>query len=427
MPSSFKAISAKHIALSISLLLPTLSWSSESVKVSSVSKLDTQDITVDSISKEKPAAPIKTSKPRKQLRDPSITYSWQDGSKYTGQWNYRDEPHGRGKLVTKTGDEYQGTFENGVFHGQGVYYHVNGDIYRGFWRKGKEHGQGVMTYKNGNIYEGKWANGLRHGKGVLSYRSGSRYEGDWKLGKRHGKGMFVSKSGQRYIGDYAFNKQHGRGVEVTSNGDSFTGTFSKGKKHGVGECAPRNGNVEVCLFDRGRQITNKKLIARAAEYFKKNRPTYEFEGGIGFLFEDQYTKQRRWITSEEVHWDSIEAMLSTQLRIRTKNPQQALSIVIDDYSGPGTYQLRQGKFLATIGNSDAIGLLEGERMVVEITSDHKGVIEGTFSASRLVSGEGREIRSYAIRNGQFEASKYVPKKKKIKDNRDLIKQKYQVQ
>ncbi len=390
---------------------------SQSISVSPIAE-DTQNTAASSSS-----AP--QAKQRKQLRDPEITYNLKDGATYTGRWNYRDEPHGQGRYISKSGDEYVGTFENGVFHGQGVYYYVNGDVYRGLWRKGKPHGQGAMQYKNGNVYEGRWANGLRHGKGVLQYRSGSRYEGDWKLGKRHGRGMYVSKSGQRYIGDYAFNKPHGRGTQVESNGDSYTGTFSKGEKHGVGECAPRNGDVSVCLFDRGRRIMNPKMLERAVAYFEKNQPTYEFDGGIGFVFEDHYTKQRRWLTHEEVYWDTIEAMLATQLRIRSQTPGQTVTFVIDDYTGPGTYELPEGKFLAAIGKNEAIGLKEGERMTLEITSDSKGVIEGSFNATRLVSGEGQATRVFAIRNGQFEASKYVEPEPEKKDNREKLREKYQ--
>lgn len=382
-----------------------------------------QEVSVDALDEDQ-SETVQAKPRRQQLRDPTITYNMKDGATYTGQWNYYNEPHGRGHYVAKDGSEYQGTFENGLFHGEGVYFYVNGDIYRGQWRKGKRHGQGSMNYKNGNLYEGRWANGMRHGKGVLQYRSGSRYEGDWKLGKRHGRGMYVSKSGQRYLGDYAFNKPHGRGAQVESNGDSYTGTFSKGKKHGVGECAPRNGDLTICLFDRGRRILNPKLLERAAAYHEKNQPTYEFDGGIGFLFEDHYTKQRRWLTSEAVYWDTIEAMLATQLRIRSENPGQVVSFVIDDYRGPGTYQLPQGKFLAAIGSSKAIGLRDGERMTLEITSDSKGVIEGTFNASRLVSKNGKNSRAFTIRNGQFEASKYVEPEPELEDNSQMLKDKY---
>ena len=398
------------------------------MRVAAAESVKATDISVEAIPEKNNAADSEqratAPKPRKQLRDPSVTYTLANGATYTGQWNYRDEPHGRGRYITKSGDEYVGTFENGVFHGNGVYYAVDGDVYRGQWRKGKKHGQGIMEYKNGNIYEGRWANGLRHGKGVLQYRSGSRYEGDWKLGKRHGRGMYVSNSGQRYIGDYAYNKPHGRGTEVESNGDSYTGTFSKGEKHGVGECAPRNGDVVICLFDSGRRILDPKLLKRAAAYYEKSRPTYEFEGGIGFLFEDHYTKQRRWLSHEEVYWDTVEAMLATQLRITSQSPGQKLLFVIDDYQGPGTYELKEGNFLAAIGKNEGIGLREGERMTLEITSDSKGMIEGSFSATRLVSGEGRSERVFAIRNGQFEAEKYVPPPPEKKDKRDKLREKH---
>ena len=120
-------------------------------------------------------------------------------------------------------------------------------------------------------------------------------------------------------------------------------------------------------------------------------------------------------------------MLSTQLRIRSQTPYQSLTFVIDDYSGPGTYELPKGKFVASIGKDAGIGLREGERMYVKITSDFKGVIEGTFSATKLMSGEGKQAKAYTIRNGQFEATKYVEPDPEPKSNKELIRQRLEAQ
>ena len=96
-------------------------------------------------------------------------------------------------------------------------------------------------------------------------------------------------------------------------------------------------------------------------------------------------------------------MLSTQLRIKARLMSDSFLIKIDDYKGPGEYELTDDGFTMVNQSIGKVGLTDGERMTLKITSDFKGVIEGEFSATKLVQKGVQQPRYYAIRNGQFEA------------------------
>lgn len=329
------------------------------------------------------------------------------GDQYDGQL-MKGVPNGRGLLLKANGDQYEGVFVDGKFEGRGVFHWVNGDVYKGGWSQGKRHGQGSMMYENGNQYEGGWFYNKRHGQGQLTFRSGTRYEGQWKSGLKHGEGMLIYRSGQRYIGQYKDDLRHGNGVLIRANGNTYRGTFSKDKEHGVGECTTEYGDIETCLYNRGKRITKKNLVDRAIAYQKKNAPTYEFVGGIGFVFEDGFTKTRRYLQNDWVWWESKVALLSTELRIRSENKNQFIYFIIREYNGVGKYHLKDSDFLMSIEGSDPLQMPEASEVILEITSDHKNVIEGKFTLPTLSLNKDGATYQYTIRNGRFEAGDSPP-------------------
>lgn len=65
---------------------------------------------------------------------------------------------------------------------------------------GKMSGKGVIILKSGDRYEGDFLNDYRDGKGVQVSKDGSRYEGEFKQGKFHGKGKIVKSNGEMFDG-----------------------------------------------------------------------------------------------------------------------------------------------------------------------------------------------------------------------------------
>lgn len=283
----------------------------------------------------------------------------------------------------------------------------NGDAYRGDWVDNRPHGQGEMQYQNGNRYLGEWKNGQRNGKGQLFYRSGSYYKGNWVNNKRDGKGFMQNRNGERYAGTYANNKPHGFGVRVESTGDVYRGTFSRGVRHGVGECNREGGEVHVCLFDRGNEILDPVKLQMAKTYLEKNRPVYEFNGGIAYHMEDEFTKARYHVSSQQVWWEKTDAMLSDQLRIRSEDEEQFIYLIVNNYTGPGVYHLHKGDIMASSRDGEPIELSDESVARVEIKNDRNGQIDGVFSISGMKDDSGK-ARSYRLFDGQFQASANPP-------------------
>ncbi|MFZ5603260.1 MAG: MORN repeat-containing protein [Pseudomonadota bacterium] len=334
------------------------------------------------------------------------SWRYSNGDVYQGEWR-NNRPHGQGRYQRMNGDDYTGLFHNGRFQGEGVCKFGNGDTYKGNWENGQPSGQGEMRYQNGNRYVGEWKEGKRHGKGQLFYRSGSYYKGNWAENEKSGKGFMQYRNGERYVGDYAGNNPHGFGVQVESTGDVYRGTFSRGARHGAGECNREGGEVRVCLFDRGNEIRDPVKLDLARQYLEKKRPVYEFNGGIAYQMEDEFTKARYHVSSERVWWEKTEAMLKDQLRIRSEDENQFIYLIVNGYTGPGTYHLHKGEIIASSRDGEPVELSDDAVARVDIKSDRNGQIDGSFSISGL-KGDGDNPRRYRLYDGQFQASATPP-------------------
>lgn len=98
--------------------------------------------------------------------------------------------NGRGKMVYRTGDTYEGDFVNG-----------------------KNVGHGTYTFKNGQVYVGQFSDNLRNGKGKFTFSDGSIYAGSFVKGNFIGHGTYISKNGIDQTGKFTV----GQIVDLRSN------------------------------------------------------------------------------------------------------------------------------------------------------------------------------------------------------------------
>lgn len=57
-----------------------------------------------------------------------------DGNKFMGEVDKEQQPHGKGTMLYKKGEEvYTGNFKSGLRHGEGLQVYLNGDKYEGIW------------------------------------------------------------------------------------------------------------------------------------------------------------------------------------------------------------------------------------------------------------------------------------------------------
>ena len=64
----------------------------------------------------------------------SPLYTYENGSRYIGQWNPTTD----------------------IREGKGILVKVDGSIYEGYWKNNKFNGKGRKIYSDGGIYEGDW-------------------------------------------------------------------------------------------------------------------------------------------------------------------------------------------------------------------------------------------------------------------------------
>lgn len=140
----------------------------------------------------------------------------------------------------------RGTFNdgNGVYTGE---LEVDGF---GHTRKGR----GRMVYRNGDIYEGNWEHNQRNGLGHMQYSfSGgpvrgetikAEYDGEWKDDQRSGKGTLrwtdaaISKKLSDYkewAGDWLIDKMNGEGVKTKANGVTYKSQWRDSVQQGENE------------------------------------------------------------------------------------------------------------------------------------------------------------------------------------------------
>ena len=65
---------------------------------------------------------------------------------------------------------------------QSTYTFPDGSTYTGAWKYGKPNGKGTMTDADGSTYTGEFKDGKRNGQGIITDADGSSYSGQWKDG-----------------------------------------------------------------------------------------------------------------------------------------------------------------------------------------------------------------------------------------------------
>ena len=67
--------------------------------------------------------------------------------------------------------------------------------------------------KAGDNYDGTWKNGMMDGEGVLYTAQGERYKGQFKDNQKHGSCIEITADGTRFEGSYDRGERHGNFTE----------------------------------------------------------------------------------------------------------------------------------------------------------------------------------------------------------------------
>ena len=146
--------------------------------------------------------------------------------------------HGFGKIIYKSGDQYEGEWINDLKSGLGEYQSKDGDLYNGQWKEDKKHNQGTMIYKNGEKYEGEWKENKRDGSGILFnseniiIQKGLYKDDDFLEGYNDNKYLYAN--GNIYDGELDDYFPYGYGIVLNKEGKLISkGKFQKNKKTGL--------------------------------------------------------------------------------------------------------------------------------------------------------------------------------------------------
>ncbi len=190
-----------------------------------------------------------------------------NGDHYDGERNVFGQRHGRGTWTSRSGELYDGEWQNDQRHGQGFWGRPNGDQYKGGWRNGRFHGFGSRRWPSGHWYEGQWQNGQRHGHGIWSAPDGYRYEGEYQNDQKHGHGKVSLANGETYDGELEHDKFHGHGIWSGPDGERYEGEWQNDQTHGHGFFRRRNGHWYAGEWLRtgpGRCLVAKRILLRGA-------------------------------------------------------------------------------------------------------------------------------------------------------------------
>ena len=148
-------------------------------------------------------------------------------------------------------------------------------------------------------------------------------------------------------------------------------------------------------------------MALAEQYHEKRETARKFKGGIAYALQDQFTNDQYYLNSKNVWWEKKQSLLETQLRIYSKDAHHFLYMIVDEYSGPGHYELKKGDIIASTQYGEVIELSADVIAQVEITEETDGAIKGSFNIPAMASK--KTDSGYRILDGQFEARNEPPK------------------
>ncbi|CAG9771742.1 unnamed protein product [Ceutorhynchus assimilis] len=185
------------------------------------------------------------------------TYFNLAGDKYIGEWK-DDKKDGKGLIITRNNELYEGEMKNNFRHGFGILAHLIPDTkgvyvlhYRGEWRNGRMHGEGLKIFPDGSFYMGAFRCGKRHGRGQMFYAIGAFFDGEFKNDVREGTGIMVEPNGNRFEGSWKNNFKHGEGLYYhLDSGQVQEGVWQK----------------DMCVYSTMRDIIYRQCALRPTTY-----------------------------------------------------------------------------------------------------------------------------------------------------------------
>jgi hypothetical protein len=376
------------------------------------------------------------------------------GIQYEGERNAFNRFHGKGKFTSSRGEVYDGNWVDGSREGHGVFTTPAGDRYDGNWANNQENGQGKMTWANGDAYDGNWVAGKMQGEGTFITAKGDVYKGNFSANQRQGKGVLTTPAGEKFDGTWKAGKKSGEFHVSLKDGTAATGHWTEdrapatamvdlpdGIKYngpvrngilpaGKGQCT-KAGQTTPCEFKDGKLVVAEApkpepkpapkvepkpapvavvaapvVPAAVAKPVEPPKPKDPRTGrgtrtdGTQFFFKHNYGAGG---TSDNLPKLKVEKNLneSSAMRITAKGGDFDVTIIVDEYLGVGTYELKYFKaWIQKKGEDTSYWTLAAEQGKLEILKDEGGKLIGLFSFTGYPNGNvGNDKR--VVSEGEF--------------------------
>lgn len=369
-----------------------------------------------------------------------------DGSVYTGEWR-DNQMHGKGRMRWDNGDSYDGTWSDGHMHGKGVYTSANGDRFQGSFVVNQREGDGVLTRRNGERFEGRWKAGLRDGKGVLTKPGVGVITGRWSDDKLVGDATVTFSNGDRFVGALQNELPHGKGTCKTKS-MSATCEFKDGKRW-VAEAKPvvkpvpkpvaiaatvpppkipavsttpsvatdaaaQAGRSDIAKPAQtpGKPASMADIIRRTAAIDTVNTAPATAAGipvpsvalqthAPQFSFLHDWNGQPTKNNSLPVVFAAKDSINFGDVKIRAEGGDVAVTLVVDEYAGPGVYPLKYFKASIAKEGVASYQTAAAEPGELHVTYDDGKILKGTFRFTAYRNGNPATQEKKAVSEGLF--------------------------
>lgn len=382
-----------------------------------------------------------------------VTYA---GGEYVGERNSFNRFHGHGVYTYTNGVVFDGQWVDGRKQGEGKQTQGDGSVYTGQWMDNLQTGKGNMRWTNGDQYEGDWSAGRMHGRGVFVRKNGERFEGSWNQGKRQGSGVLNKPDVGVIAGQWDNDQLSGIATVTFANGDKFTGGVKNDMPQGKGICKTKTASA-ACEYKDGKLLAadlkpdvkpilkpGMPMVAKVPVMSKPpallgantvattrideragGATTAKLPGIVGAINAEptaagiaptsvalktdapQFSFLHDWNGSTTKNntlpkvFAEKDAFSFGDVKIRAEGGDLSLTLVIDEYMGPGVYPLKYFKASIAKEGIASYQTAAAEPGELRVTYDDGKLIKGTFRFVAYRNGNPATQEKKSVSDGLF--------------------------
>lgn len=375
---------------------------------------------------------------------------WANGDAYEGQWS-DGHRHGKGIFTTADGDRFEGNFVVDQRDGAGVLTRRSGERFDGHWKNNQREGKGQLTKPGIGLIAGRWSADKLVGEASVTFANGERYVGAFLNELPHGKGNCKNaavsatcefKEGKRLVAESKLAMVPDRKPEqvakllpvapssanAAATGATFTRTVvTRNVQTPTTDVATASDKTSQVIPDpalqAGRSHIDKPLtgpsrppsmadiIRRTAAIESVNKAPATAAGipPVSALqtLAPQFSFLHDW-SGTPVKTSTLPTIFATKdsinfgdVKIRAEGGDVVVTLVVDEYTGPGKYLLKYFKASIAKEGVASYQTAAAEPGELHVTYDDGKVLKGTFRFVAYRNGNPATQEKKSVSEGLF--------------------------